>query len=71
LHGVDAYSLFVPPADQEALKRLRTENEDQKHGIEIVRKAIQTPAREPQYEIKSDKTDHIARHKGSALNRVR
>ena len=28
----------------EALKRLRTENEDQKHGIDIVRKAIQTPA---------------------------
>jgi hypothetical protein len=25
---------------------------------------------EPQYEIKSDKTDHIAVHKGSALNRI-
>ena len=25
---------------------------------------------EPQYEIKSDKTDHIAAHKGSALERV-
>ncbi len=25
---------------------------------------------EPQYEIKSDKTDHIAAHKGSALRRV-
>ncbi len=25
---------------------------------------------EPQYEIKSDKTDHIAAHKGSALNHV-
>lgn len=25
---------------------------------------------EPQYEIKSDKTDHIAAHKGSALNYV-
>ena len=24
----------------------------------------------PQYEIKSDKTDHIAAHKGSALHRV-
>jgi hypothetical protein len=24
---------------------------------------------EPQYEIKSDKTDHIALHKGSALKR--
>jgi chaperonin GroEL len=29
----------------EALKR-RTQNEDQRHGIEIVRKAIQTPARQ-------------------------
>jgi hypothetical protein len=26
---------------------------------------------EPQYEIKSDKTDHIAAHKGSALRRLR
>jgi hypothetical protein len=26
---------------------------------------------EPQYEIKSNKTDHIAMHKGSALKRVR
>jgi hypothetical protein len=26
---------------------------------------------EPQYEIKSDKTDHIAAHKGSALERRR
>ncbi len=25
---------------------------------------------EPQYEIQSDKTDHIALHKGSALRRV-
>ena len=25
---------------------------------------------DPQYEIKSDKTDHIAAHKGSALRRV-
>jgi hypothetical protein len=25
---------------------------------------------EPQYEIKSDKTDHIAAHKGSALRRI-
>ena len=25
---------------------------------------------EPQYEIKSDKTDHIAMHKGSALKRI-
>jgi hypothetical protein len=27
-------------------------------------------ADEPQYEIKSDKTDHIAAHKGSALHRL-
>jgi len=26
---------------------------------------------EPQYEIKSDKTDHIAMHKGSALKRTK
>ena len=26
---------------------------------------------EPQYEIKSDKSDHVAMHKGSALQRVR
>ena len=26
---------------------------------------------EPQYEIKSDKTDHIAMHKGTALKRLR
>lgn len=25
---------------------------------------------EPQYEIKSDTTDHVAAHKGSALHRV-
>jgi hypothetical protein len=25
---------------------------------------------EPQYEIKSDKTDHIAMHKGSALTKL-
>jgi hypothetical protein len=25
---------------------------------------------EPQYEIKSDKTDHVAAHKGSALKRA-
>jgi chaperonin GroEL len=30
----------------EALKHIKTENEDQKHGVDIVRKAIQTPARQ-------------------------
>lgn len=27
-------------------------------------------ADEPQYEIKSDKTDHVAAHKGSALKKI-
>ncbi len=27
-------------------------------------------AEEPQYEIRSDKTDHVAAHKGSALHRI-
>lgn len=27
-------------------------------------------AEEPQYEIKSDKTDHVAAHKGSALTKL-
>lgn len=26
---------------------------------------------EPQYEIKSDKTDHIAAHKGTALSKIK
>ncbi|MGH8128964.1 MAG: DUF2945 domain-containing protein [Gammaproteobacteria bacterium] len=28
-------------------------------------------ADDPQYEIKSDKTDHIAAHKGQALTRIK
>jgi len=28
-------------------------------------------AEDPQYEIKSDKTEHIAAHKGSALHKVK
>ena len=27
-------------------------------------------AEDPQYEIKSDKTDHVAAHKGSALHKI-
>ena len=27
-------------------------------------------AEEPQYEIRSDKTDHVAAHKGAALHRI-
>jgi chaperonin GroEL len=30
----------------EALKRIRTHNDDQKHGVEIVRKALSWPARQ-------------------------
>src|ERR1700678_3453511 len=30
----------------EALKKVRTQNEDQKHGVEIVRKALSAPARQ-------------------------
>ena len=30
----------------EALKRVKTDNDDQKHGVDIVRKAIQSPARQ-------------------------
>jgi chaperonin GroEL len=30
----------------DALKKVRTSNEDQKHGIEIVRKALSAPARQ-------------------------
>jgi len=28
-------------------------------------------ADDPQYEIKSDKTDHVAAHKGAALQKIR
>ncbi len=31
---------------------------------------VHASADEPQYEIQSDKTDHIAMHKGSALTRL-
>jgi hypothetical protein len=31
---------------------------------------VHASADEPQYEIKSDKTDHLAMHKGSALRRL-
>ena len=32
---------------------------------------VQASKAEPQYLIKSDKTDHLAMHKGSALTKVR
>ena len=39
---------------------------------EIVFKGYRRPAskKEPQYIIKSDKTDHLAIHKGSALKKI-
>jgi len=44
--------------------RVHTKNVDYKGHIH------HASAGEPQYEIKSDKTDHIAMHKGTALKRV-
>lgn len=40
-----------------------------KHTSEITFKGytVHASKEEPQYEIKSDKTDHVAMHKGSAL----
>ena len=32
---------------------------------------VHAPKEEPQYLIKSDKTDHMAMHKGSALKKIR
>ena len=47
------------------------------HIIRVVTSEIQfkgytvhASPEEPQYEIRSDKTDHIAMHKGSALTRL-
>ncbi len=37
------------------------------HDFEYKGHARRASEEEPQYEIKSDKTDHIAAHKGSAL----
>jgi len=44
--------------------RVHTKNVDYKGHIH------HASTGEPQYEIKSDKTDHIAMHKGTALKRV-
>jgi hypothetical protein len=38
--------------------------------IEFKGHTIHASKEEPQYEIKSDKTDHIAMHKGSALTKL-
>ncbi len=47
------------------------------HIIQVVTSPMQfkgytrhASEREPQYIIKSDKTDHLAMHKGSALTRI-
>jgi len=39
--------------------------------IEFKGYTVHASPEEPQYEIKSDTTDHIARHKGSALTKLR
>ncbi len=41
-----------------------------KSEIEFKGYKVHASKDEPQYEIKSDKTDHIAMHKGSALTRL-
>ncbi len=43
-----------------------------KHTAELTFKGYTVHASkdDPQYEIKSDKTDHIAMHKGSALTKI-
>ena len=43
---IEAHLARCASCASEALKKVRTANEDQKHGVEIVRKAIQTPARQ-------------------------
>lgn len=44
----------------------------EKHTSEISFKGytVHASKEEPQYEIKSDKTDHVAMHKGSALTLI-
>ena len=39
--------------------------------IEFKGYTVRASADEPQYEIQSDKTDHIAMHKGSALTKLK
>ena len=38
--------------------------------VEFMGKTRRCSPEEPQYEVQSDKTDHLAMHKGSALSRV-
>lgn len=39
--------------------------------IEFKGYTVHASQNEPQYEIKSDRTDHIAMHKGSALRKLK
>ncbi|MCR8671516.1 DUF2945 domain-containing protein [Agrococcus sp. HG114] len=41
-----------------------------KRDFEFMGRTRRASSDEPQYEIKSDKTDHIAAHKGSALTKL-
>lgn len=40
------------------------------HDVDYKGYTHHASADEPQYEIKSDKTDHVAMHKGSALTKI-
>ena len=48
----------------EALKRVKTANEDQKHGVEIVRKAIQAPARQIAHQCRRRRLGHCRQDPG-------
>lgn len=42
-----------------------------KSDFEFMGRTRRASSDEPQYEIKSDKTDHLAAHKGSALRKLK
>ncbi|QUW19819.1 DUF2945 domain-containing protein [Agrococcus sp. Marseille-Q4369] len=42
-----------------------------KRDFEFMGRTRRASSDEPQYEIKSDKTDHLAAHKGSALRKLK
>jgi hypothetical protein len=41
------------------------------HAISQVRRPRHASPEDPQYEIKGDKTDHIAMHKGGGLTKIK
>ncbi|MBO1769514.1 DUF2945 domain-containing protein [Agrococcus sp. TF02-05] len=41
-----------------------------KRDFEFMGRTRRASSDEPQYEVKSDKTDHLAAHKGSALRKL-